>query len=119
MQMPGEGSSTAAHTHAVSFYDDDSELTDIVGRYVADGLVAGEPVVMIATPRHRASLDEFLAGLGIDPTSSRADGSYLALDAAETLAEFTLDGVPDATRFQAHVGGVLDRARAGGTTVRA
>jgi anti-sigma regulatory factor (Ser/Thr protein kinase) len=117
MQMPTARSST--HAHAVSFYDDDSELADVVGRFVAEGLLTHEPVVVIATAPHRESVDEFLTDWGIDPARARADGSYYTLDAAETLSALMLDGVPDAVRFRAHIGRLLDHARAGGTTVRA
>lgn len=117
--MPIARSSTLSHGHAVSFYDEDSELTDVVGTYVADGLAANQPVVVIATAPHRESIDEFLDQQGIDPARVRADGSYEALDAADTLGAFMLDGAPDAERFHALIGGVLDHARAGGATVRA
>lgn len=108
-----------AHAHAVSFYDEDSELTEVVGRFVADGLADGESVVVIATAQHRESLDEFLAERGIDPARARADGCYAILDAGQTLDVFMFDGIPHADTFHAFMGGVLDRARAAGTAVRA
>ena len=109
----------SAHTHAVSFYDEDNELTDGVGRFVADGLAEGESVVVIATPQHRESIDQFLAEQGIDPERARADGCYAVLDAGQTLDVFMFDGAPDADRFHGFMSGVLDRARATGTAVRA
>jgi anti-sigma regulatory factor (Ser/Thr protein kinase) len=109
----------STHAHAVSFYDDDSELADVVGRFVADGLRAREAVVVIATPQHRESIDEFLADQGIDPAQARADGAYAALDASQTLDVFMVEQTPHADRFHAFMSGVLDRARARGTTVRA
>ncbi len=117
--MPAEGASSAAHEHAVSFYDEDSELTDLVGRFVADGLVADERVVVIATAAHRESVDDFLSDQGIDPKRVRADGSYRAVDAAKTLDAFLVDGQPDAALFGTHLSRVLDLAGAGGGSVRA
>jgi anti-sigma regulatory factor (Ser/Thr protein kinase) len=109
----------STHTHAVSFYDEDTELTDGIGRFVADGLADGESVVVIATPQHRQAIDELLAEQGIDPARVRADGCYAALDASQTLDVFMADDGPDADRFHAFMGGVLDHARATGVGVRA
>src|SRR5439155_510985 len=39
-------------------------------------------------------------------------GRYFALDAAETLSLFMLDGIPDVVRFRTVIGGVLEQAKA-------
>src|SRR5207248_1288842 len=49
---------------------------------------------------------------GLDVTSSELKGRYFALDAAETLSLFMLDGIPDVVRFRAVIGGVLEQAKA-------
>lgn len=117
--MAHTGLATSPEEHDVLFYDIDHELVASVSEYVAAGLSAGETVVVIATGQHRAAIDDDLAEFGIDVTLARATGTYVDLDAAETLDSFMVDGTPDAHRFMVAIGGVLDTARAGGSAVRA
>lgn len=103
-------------THVVQLYDDDAFLIGAVARVVRDGLAANDAVVVIATCPHLADLDRALRDLGIDVESAR-DGERLAmLDARDTLATFMDGDLPDATRFAATIGTVLERAAK--TTVR-
>ena len=117
--MGHAGLATPPHEHVVFFYDVDNELVANVARYVADGLSSGVPVVVIATGSHRAAIDDVLADHGVDASLACATGAYQALDAAETLETFMVNGAPDADKFTAVIGGVLDTARAGASTVRA
>ena len=110
---------TPPHEHVVLFYDVDDELVANVARYVADGLSSGAPVVVIATGMHRAAIDDALSEHGVNASLARATGAYQALDAAETLETFMVNGAPDAGKFTAAVGEVLEAARAGGSTVLA
>src|SRR5690349_15972850 len=97
-------------THAVQLYEDDAFLTSILVRVVADGLEAGDAIVVVATRRHRDELAARLVADGIDVEAAADAERYVALDAAETLARFTVDGTPDPARFATVIGGVLDRA---------
>jgi len=110
---------TVPHDHAVNFYDRDGDLLAAVVDYAASALRLGERLVVIATGPHRLALDAALVDLGVDPHRARATGWYVALDAAETLETFMVDGSPDAGRFTASVGGVVAAAGADGSTVRA
>ena len=93
-------------------------MTSLV-RYVVSGLGHGERVVVVATPAHQAGLDLALRDVhGIDDVAARAAGDYVTLDAAETLAQFMVDGAPDEPRFRASVGEVLARASEPGIRVR-
>jgi hypothetical protein len=49
---------------------------------------------------------------GIDVGAAGRDGRYIMLDADETLSTFMLGGSPDAARFSARVGKVLEDSRA-------
>ena len=107
------------HDHVVSFYDDDDDLIAEVSQFVASGLRDGDAVVVVATDAHLAGLDTGLARRGLDADLARTRGEYVCLDAAETLAKFMVGEAPDAERFTRAVGGVIDRAAAGGRRVRA
>lgn len=89
--------------HVVQFYDGDVELVAVVGPYLEAAITAGDAVVVIATPEHRAALEPFLAG----------GPEAVVLDAADLLAQFMVGGSPDAERFAAIVGGIVRRAGAG------
>jgi anti-sigma regulatory factor (Ser/Thr protein kinase) len=106
------------HQHAVSFYDHDRELIDILARYVADGLAVGERVVVVATAPHRLALDDALHALEVNPDRARQIGHYVALDAAAMLETFMRGGVADADLFVRHVGTIVSHASADGTPVR-
>jgi anti-sigma regulatory factor (Ser/Thr protein kinase) len=106
------------HQHAVSFYDHDRELIDLLARFVADGVALGERVVVVATAPHRLALDDALDSLGVNPDRARKTGYYVALDAAAMLETFMRGGLPDADLFVRHVGKIVSHAAADGTPVR-
>jgi signal transduction histidine kinase len=95
--------------HVVQFYAEDGFLLDKLGRFVGTALGAGDSAVVIATKAHRDGLSQRLRSRGFDLTSARLRGQYVALDAAETLSQFMVDGWPDEGRFTTLVGEVLAR----------
>lgn len=108
----------STHAHAVSFYDDDLEAVDAVASFVLEGLLRGDAVVVVATAAHRLAVDDALLAIGADPSRERLAGRYLSIDAAETLAEFMVDGAPHPDKFAARVGGLIADAASGGGEVR-
>lgn len=109
------------HFHAVRFYEDEQSLYRIVADFIGDGLVAGQPAVLIATDIHVREISRELAALACDVERLTADGKLLILDAEQTLAKFMKNGVPDPVAFRRSVGGALDKAARGDShaTVRA
>jgi MEDS: MEthanogen/methylotroph, DcmR Sensory domain len=104
---------TSGHFHAVRFYQDEQSLYRIVADFIGDGVVAGEPAVVITTPLHGEMISRELEALACDVSRLQASGELLILDAEETLSTFMKDCVPDPVAFQSSVGGALDRATAG------
>ncbi len=51
---------------------------------------------------------------GVDISAVRTTGQFVALDAAETMAMFMVDGAPDPDRFDAVVGALVREAQASG-----
>jgi len=102
----------ASHSHSVQFYSDDEFLIECLVRFMGSALGAGDTCVVIATEEHRRALATRLKSRSIDLDSAVEQGRYLALDAAETLAQFMHDGMPDETRFMEVIGDVLARAEA-------
>ncbi|MEV0685477.1 MEDS domain-containing protein [Nocardia sp. NPDC050378] len=107
------------HDHVVSMYDDSEELARHVSDFLGQGLDADGAAVVIATPAHREAVAARLSEHGLDVTALIAAGRYRALDAAQTLASFTIDGVLDRNRFTEVIGDVIAAASAGHRSVRA
>jgi len=101
------------HFHAVRFYEDEESLCRIAADFLGDGLVAGQPAVVIATPVHRDGILRALEALSFDISRLRANRELQTFDAADTLATFMRDGVPDADAFRQTIGGMLEAATAG------
>jgi signal transduction histidine kinase len=99
--------------HVVQFYADDEFLLDELSRFIGPALGAGEAAVVIATREHCDGLSRRLQMWGLDPTWAVAQGRYIALDAAETLSKFMVDGWPNPVRFAEVVGSLIATLAAG------
>src|ERR1700682_4898949 len=93
--------------HVVQFYSDDSFLLEGLSRFIGSALGAGDAAIVIATKAHREELTLLLQSLGLDTARSVKQGRFVALDAAETLSKFMVDGWPDEARFEEVVCGGL------------
>jgi excisionase family DNA binding protein len=103
--------------HVVQFYETDAFLLTTVRESIGAALRDGDAGVVIASAVHRAGLEAHLRADGIDLAAARDDGRYVSLDAAETLAQMTVDGAVDVGRFHEVAGGIVARAAAGGRRV--
>jgi PAS domain S-box-containing protein len=98
--------------HTVQFYAEDQSLISGLTRLIATALVTGNSAIVIATKAHREALTLDLQAGGLDTMKALWRGRFTLLDAAETLAKFTVDGWPDTTRFTELIGGYVARAKA-------
>jgi hypothetical protein len=105
--------------HVVQLYEDDDIFLDSLEGFVSGGLLAGDGVIVIATPAHAASLAGRLIGRGIDLAAAKATDQYIELDAVDTLDKFMVGGWPDEDEFRRFVLQTLQRAGAGGRRIRA
>ena len=105
--------SRSQHHHAVQFYEQEDFLADRVADFLAAGIRAGEPCVVIATPEHNALFADRLQSVGANVANVRF------LDARATLETFLHRGMPDARRFSNIIGGVLREVGGSAGGVRA
>ncbi|HEY7955293.1 MAG TPA: MEDS domain-containing protein, partial [Polyangia bacterium] len=103
-QLLPDPAATGETPHIVQFYEDEAYLCETVASFVGAGLNRGEPAVVIATAPHRSALRSRLAASGIEVERAVAAGHLVLLDAADTLSEILVGGLPDADRFTASVG---------------
>jgi hypothetical protein len=105
--------------HVVQFYGRDEELAERVTGYLLGALGRGGVAIVVATPEHRREFETRLGQAGIDLAAAVDSGSYLALDAAQTLRQFIAAGKPDRVAFDRVIGAVIRRSAAGGRLVHA
>jgi DcmR-like sensory protein len=106
---------TTGHFHAVRFYENDESLCRIVAEFLGEGLVDGQPALVVATPEQRSGIMEKLRARHIDIDQIQAAGGLLLLDARDALSSFMVDGLPDAARFSTSMTATINRACRGRT----
>lgn len=96
-------------SHAVQFCDSDESLVAAVADHLVAGVRVGQPIIMIATPSHRAGVREAmrLRGVNCDDLLEGRDAAWL--DAATALAGFLEGGRINTELFDATIGSVLER----------
>jgi DNA-binding NarL/FixJ family response regulator len=95
------------HRHQVGFYSDDAGLLDGFTQFIGTALKAGNAVIVVATESHRDSLLLRLQANGLDVGDDIEQGRYISLDAAETLATYMVNGMPDPIRFSNITGDLI------------
>jgi DNA-binding NarL/FixJ family response regulator len=100
----------ASHRHRVLFYSDDTVLLDSVTRFIAAALKAGSAAIVLATKPHRDNLVQRLKAEGVDTDDAIQQGTYISLDAADTLLTIMENDMPDPVRFFGSIGGLIKAA---------
>jgi DNA-binding NarL/FixJ family response regulator len=90
---------TIARRHEAGFYSDDRFALDDITQFIGAALKAGNAAIVVATKFHRNNLLPRLQAYGLDIATTIEQGRYIALDAADTLSTFMLNGMPDLVRF--------------------
>lgn len=102
------------HDHAVHVYANDRAISQELVRFVEDGLILGESVVVVANGLNRAAIAAWRAD---HPPIGDSD-FLLVSDASETLETFMVAGKPDPMLFESTVGSIVEWAARGGRVVR-
>lgn len=109
---------TGRGEHVVLFYRDQEELASWVSEYLLPAVAGDGVAIVLATPDHRESFETRLACAGVDMAAARANGSYLALDASETIRGFMVADWPDPASFWQKITPLLRQAARAGQPVR-
>ena len=116
MHIPISGQRESSHI--VQFYDSDQFLAATATEFLGNALAAEIPILIVATEPHRTLLLDGLAARGFDVAAAIRTGELLAVDAAETLATFMVNDVPDPAQFRATAEVLLGRMNRGGGRAR-
>jgi hypothetical protein len=95
--------------HSVAFWHCEDDLAENLVAYVANGLAAGEAVLVAATPAHHDLLEDGLMAIGIDPAAAHASGQYLPLDADALHTHLPKRQHIDPERFESIMGEAVER----------
>ena len=96
-----------ARHHAVQFYGTEQSLFTTVGGFLSEGLVTGQPALVIATDAHRQGILGQLRARLIDVEQATGLGDLVMLDADEVLELFMKGGRPDPEAFERAVGDLI------------
>ena len=107
-QFSDTSAEKAPHRHDVLFYSDDTVLLDSVTQFIAAALSAGNAAIVLATKSHRDSLLQRLKAAGVDTNGALQQGTYISLDATDTLSAIMVNGLPDPVRFFRRIGGSIE-----------
>jgi MEDS: MEthanogen/methylotroph, DcmR Sensory domain/Histidine kinase-like ATPase domain len=106
--------------HVVHFYELESELVGAVAPYLSAGIQAGETTIVIAGEAHRQAFRaELDAGGDIDLAQLSREGRFIELDAATTMAAFTVEGQIERVAFHNAIGDLFRKVAKSGRAVRA
>ncbi len=98
-----------AQDHSVAFWHTEENLAECLVPYVANGLAAGEAVLVAATPAHHVLLEDGLNALGIDTAAAQESGQYLPLDADRLHTDLPTLAHIDLDRFDSLIGTSVER----------
>jgi hypothetical protein len=76
---------------------------------VGDGLVAGQPGLIVASEAHSRGIQDQLAARLIDVRRAIEVGDLFIVDAQQLLDQFMVNGEPDPNAFDVSVGGTIER----------
>jgi DNA-binding NarL/FixJ family response regulator len=98
------------YSHEVLFYSDETILLDRVTHFIAVALKAGDAAIVLATKSHQDSLLQRLKAEGVDTDGALQQGTYISLDATDTLSAIMVNGLADPVRFFERIGGSIEAA---------
>lgn len=87
------------HYHGVRFFESSQALARIVAEFLNEGFAGGSAGIVLADPTLRAAIVRALTLASVDVVELERSNRLLLLDARGTLAQFMVNGKPDARRF--------------------
>jgi len=98
---------TAASQHEVLFYSGEMAFLESFTRRIAAALKAGNAAIVNVTKSHRDSLIQRLKAERVDVDRAIQEGTFILLNAADTLSTIMVNGLPDPVRFLGVMSGLI------------
>jgi DNA-binding NarL/FixJ family response regulator len=96
--------------HIAASYRDETSLVDGFVGFAEAALTAGDPIIVIATEVHLASIRQRLEAIGWDIAAAIQEGHYISLNASDVLSTVMVDGWPQSAQVMKGVGDLVTRA---------
>jgi len=96
--------------HVAAFFRTDDFLRGRVAAFAAEGLAAGEQVILLATHEHAEIVTARLDETGLSVRRAVDENRLLLLDANQVLDGITMDGVTSVNGFRAALGRFIEPA---------
>lgn len=96
--------------HVAASYRDETSLVNDFVRFIESALKAGNPIIVIATEFHLASIRQRLEANGWNIAAVIQEGSYISLNASEVLSTFMVNGRPQSDQVINAVGDLVKKA---------
>jgi hypothetical protein len=104
--------------HALHVYSDDHSVPESIADFLADGLAAAQPTLVIATAAHCDVIVKELAARRFTIARLLESGAFLLIDAQEMLEQVTVKGRVDVARVKEVICLAIERlTRSGGECV--
>jgi len=96
--------------HEVQFYSEEKTFLLWLSRFIENGLLDGNVVIVVVTASHRQRLLQIFTDQGVDIAAAVEQGRFVLLDAVAALSTFMHAGVPDRKRFFFTAGTIIREA---------
>jgi len=96
--------------HEVQFYSEDGAFLESFMAFIATALRAGNSAIAMATKSHLSLLLQRLKIQGMDMDDAIRAGTYIELDATDTLKKIMVGGSPDGVKFLEGCRSLIEKA---------
>ena len=73
--------------HIAHFYRGETQMFDVLGPYIAEGLRRGERCAVVSSPASAQGLKRRLSEMGLDPGAAEADGRLAFAEGEASAAD--------------------------------
>jgi len=110
LQLSSVEGAVVTPSHEIQFYSDEKILLKRAVTFIVAALESGDSAIVCASESFRGDLFRAVQAREPEIDDLIRNGNYLALDAEETVSEFMLGNLPNATKFVKLLGGVATAA---------
>jgi hypothetical protein len=96
--------------HEVQFYSEDEVLIESFAGFISAALKISDVTIVLATKLHLEDLFQRLKAESVDVDGAMQRGTYISIDAVESLSAIMVDGLPDARLFFESLHGLIEEA---------
>jgi hypothetical protein len=119
MTPPAPAPATSPGSHYLRLFDSVESRIQQIASFVAEGLRAGDTVIVVVEEQRWHAVNRRLRENGVDAAAAIRSEVLIVRDAAATLDALTRDNRLDPALFDQHVGDMLSALCETGHTVRA